>query len=94
MAAIDAAKASLAEDALLAALATAAHLQLSAHPSADVRDAVASAADLLGRIQRAKAGLAAGIRALDAAALQSALDFAASIPYDTPLVAGACGREG
>jgi hypothetical protein len=89
MAAVSAAKASLSEDALLSALAGAARLQLSGHPTPAVRDEVASAAELLGRIQRAKAGLAAAIRSLDAATLESALDFAATVPYESPLVGGA-----
>ena len=78
------------EEELLAALAVAAQQQLAGHPTPVVRDAVAGAAELLARIQRAKGLLAAGIRALNAAQLRAAIDAAAAIPYETPLVA----REG
>lgn len=74
------------EAGLVEVLARAARLNLGGHPKPAVRETVEAATLALGRIQRCKAALAAGIKNLEAAMLIDALAMAAAIGYSTPLV--------
>ena len=74
------------EAGLVEVLARAARLNLGGHPKPAVRETIEAATLALGRIQRCKAALAAGIKNLEAAMLIDALAMAAAIGYSTPLV--------
>jgi hypothetical protein len=74
------------ESALVDSLARAARLGLAEHPRSQVRQTIEAATLALGRIQRCKAALAAGIKTLEVPMLIDALAMAGSIGYRHPLV--------